>query len=101
MTDQENQPPEFQPPGLPSPRQWKLSTLFILVTLVAVAASGYSRGETNGVWIALFSFWFIALGFGCIVFGAAARSIEHFFMLLIGIIMLGAGLFVLMTFTYW
>lgn len=73
----------------------------MLVTLVAVAASGYSHGETNGVWIALFSFWFIALGFGCIVFGAAARSMEHFFMLLVGIIMLGAGLFALLTFPSW
>ena len=82
-------------------KQWTLSGLLFLTTLIAVAASGYSRGETAGVWIALFSFWFMCLGLACTVLGATTRSTSRYFMLAIGIVMLGIGIMVFATFQNW
>ena len=84
-----------------SSKQWTLSGLIFLTTLIAVAASGYSRGETAGLWIALFSFWFMMLGLACAVLGVTTRSTSRYFMLAIGIIMLGIGILVFATFQNW
>ena len=87
--------------GDKTPKQWTLSALFFLTTLIAVAASGHSRGGKNGVLIALFSFWFMSLGLACVVYGITSRSTEKFFLLAIGIIMLGLGMLAFATFPYW
>ena len=79
MPQSETPPPSSQYPSGKSPRQWKLSTVFLLVTLCAVAASGYSRGGTRGLWHSLFSIWFVVLGFCLILFGAKSRTGEDYF----------------------
>ena len=83
------------------PKQWTLSALLFLTTLTAVAASGYSRGQTAGVWIALFSFWFMVLGLACTVLGATTQSTSRYFMFAMGIVMLGIGILVFGTFQNW
>ena len=101
MPQSETPPPKSQYPSGKSPRQWKLSTVYLLVTLCAVAASGYSRGGTGGLWYSLFSFWFVVLGFCFILFGAKSRTGEDYFLLAAGFVLLGAGLYALMTYQYW
>ena len=93
----------FAPPpsGGKTPKQLKLPALFVLTTIIAVAMSGYSRGQTHGVWIALFSFWFILLGLACLVFGITSRTNGRFFLLAVGIVMLALGMFVFGTLEYW
>ena len=98
---QSETPPKSQYPNGKSPGQWKLSTVFLLVTLCAIAASGYSRGGTRGLWHSLFSFWFVVLGFCLILFGAKSRTSEDYFLLAAGFVLLGAGLYALMTYQYW
>ena len=101
MPQSETQPPESPYPNGKSPGQWKLSTVFLLVALCAIAASGYSRGGTRGLWHSLFSFWFVVLGFCLILFGAKSRTSEDYFLLAAGFVLLGAGLYALMTYQYW
>ena len=101
MCDFDKQQPSPQQLGGKSPKQWTLAALLFLTTLIAVAASGYSRGEKNGLLIALFSFWFMILGLACIVYGITSRLSEKFFLLAIGIVMVGLGMYAFATFPYW
>ena len=98
FNDQHSSSPRL---GGRSPKQLTLSALLFLTTLIAIAASGYSRGGTSGVWIALFSFWFMFLGLACTVLGVTTRSSSRFLMLAIGIIMLGIGVLAFATFPDW
>lgn len=101
MFEFEHQQLSAPPSGGKPPKQMTLSALFLLTTLFAVAASGYSRGQTNGVWIALFSFWFIVLGLACTVYGVVSKTSGRFFLLAVGVVMLGLGMLVFATFEYW
>ena len=101
MSDTESQPSRYPPSGSKPPKQLRLWVMFLLTTLIAVAASGYSRGQTKGVWFALFSSWFIVLGLALVVDGVTSRSRERFFVLAIGMIMLVLGMLAFATFPYW
>ena len=101
MSEFKSQQPPTPPWGGKPPDRLKLPALFMLTTLIAVAASGYSRGESAGVWIALFSFWFVALGLACVVLGVTSKTSGRLFLLAVGIVMLGLGMLVFGTFEYW
>ena len=81
--------------------QWTLSTLFMLTTLSAVMASGFSRKGFDGVLPALFSAWFAFLGLSCMLFSITSRSTGWLFLFSFGIISFAGGLFAFFTFSYW
>lgn len=92
---------DFKYPQVTSSKQWKLSTLFVITALAAIAVSGASRNGLNGVYAAFFSSWFVFLGFCCLVLGITNRSRGWLFLVAFGIAFLAAGIFAFFTLSHW
>ena len=102
MFGSDRQQSPVPPSGGKTTKQRRLSALFLSTTLIAVAASDYSRGQTRGLWFALVSCWFIALGLVCMLDGIASRAQNRFLLLAVSVFVLGLGIpaFVTKTGTY-
>ena len=88
---------KFQPTNVY--KNWTLSTMFVLTTLAAVAASGLSRGGLDGMLTALLSSWFVFIGAVCIWLGVFKGNQDWMLLVSFGIISLAAGLFAFLTFS--
>lgn len=72
-------------------QQWRLSTLFLITTVAAVAYSGFSRNGLSGVVPAVFSSWIAALGFALMLSSWASRKNGWLLAFLIGSVFFVAG----------
>ena len=80
------------------PQQWTLSTMFVITTVTAIATYGFNRGGLDGMYLALFSSWFVMLGGCCAVVSFLRRPNGWLFLFSVGLVSLFAGLFCLLAF---
>lgn len=76
---------------MPIPRQWKLSTIFILVTLAAITLAGYRQIGLDGGFAALFCAWMSVCGVWCILDGFRNQTRFWWAFSLLGAVILGMG----------
>ena len=86
-------------PGGPSPRrfQFRLATMFIVTTLIAVASAGFAKGSIGGALGALLGAWITLVGGICIWAVVRERSAVSLLAVATGIIcfLLGAAFWIL------
>ena len=80
-------------------KNWTISTMFVVTTIGAIAASGLSRGGLQGMLTALLSSWFVFIGAICVWLGLFKRTSDWMLLVSFGIIFLAAGLSAFLTFS--
>ncbi|MCA9099603.1 MAG: hypothetical protein KDA63_00535, partial [Planctomycetales bacterium] len=82
---------EANTPAHSGPVQWKLSTMFMVTTIVAIAFAGFGHLGVEGAMGTLFASWMGLIGTTCLVDGMTDRSKPGWMAsVVIGGLMLGA-----------
>jgi uncharacterized repeat protein (TIGR04138 family) len=81
---------EFRYPP-PSGRQFRLSTLFVITTIAAIALSGARGGGVSGALETLFAGWFVVLGASCMWLGMRDRSRGRALIIAVGALFCAGG----------